>query len=152
MGGEWDKCFKKTWAPLANVVEDVRKIGKDLTKQDHIVTVGGAGNSLDINQDCLIDKDLLRRYDKLWMKGGVRSVNLQLDKTLMRHDMSHINVTDTGTIVREEYILTHGLHLNSRGKVRFTHLIAESIHGGHVPSRNSGIHVITHARACPFLG
>jgi hypothetical protein len=38
--------------PLANVVEDVRK-------QDNIVIVGGAGNSLDINQGYSIDKDLI---------------------------------------------------------------------------------------------
>jgi glycerol dehydrogenase-like iron-containing ADH family enzyme len=80
-------------APLANVVEDVRKLSKDLNKQDHIVIVGGAGNSLDVNQDYSIDKDLnfiaertsntnmgfvnfLRRYDKPWMHGRVRSVNL----------------------------------------------------------------------------
>jgi hypothetical protein len=36
-------------APLANVVEDLGKPGKDLTKQDHIVVVGGPGNSPDIN-------------------------------------------------------------------------------------------------------
>jgi hypothetical protein len=34
----------------------------------------------------------------------------QPDRALMRHDMSHINVTDTGTTVREEY-RTHGLYL-----------------------------------------
>jgi hypothetical protein len=28
----------------------------------------------------------------------------------------------------------------------------ESMHGGHVPGRNSSIPVITHARASPFLG
>jgi hypothetical protein len=78
-------------APLANV--DVRKLGKDLTKQDHIVIVGGVGNSLDINQNCSIDEDLsftaertsntnvlfvslLRRYDKPWMNGKVRGLNL----------------------------------------------------------------------------
>jgi hypothetical protein len=55
--------------------------------------VGGAGNSLDVNQAYSIDKDLssiaertsntnvgfvnlLRRYDKPWMNGRVRSVNL----------------------------------------------------------------------------
>jgi hypothetical protein len=65
--------------------------------------------------------------------------------------MSHINVTDTGTIVSKEYT-SHGLHLNSRGKMRLTHLIVESICGGHVPSRNSNITVITHATASPFLG
>jgi hypothetical protein len=78
-------------------------------------------------------------------------VNLQHDRTLMRHDMSHI-VIDTSTIVREEYTLTHCLHLNSRGKIRFTVPTVESTCGGHVPSRSGSIHVITHARAYPFLG
>jgi putative heme iron utilization protein len=39
--------------------------------------------------------------------------------------MSHINVTDMGAIVREEYT-TRGLH-NFRGKMKLTHLTAESI-------------------------
>jgi hypothetical protein len=30
-------------APLASVVEDLGKLGKGLTKQDHIVIVGGPG-------------------------------------------------------------------------------------------------------------
>jgi hypothetical protein len=34
-------------AILAKVVEDLGKLGKDLTKQDHIIIVGGPGNSLD---------------------------------------------------------------------------------------------------------
>jgi hypothetical protein len=140
MGSKFEVCsIFKPDAPLAKVVEDVRKLSKDLTKQDHIVIVGGARNSLDKNQDCSIDKylnfiakrtsntnvgfvNLLRRYDKPWMNGRVRSMNLRLDRALMRCDMSQINVTDTGTIVRKEYI-THGLHLNSRGKMRLTHLL-----------------------------
>jgi hypothetical protein len=93
--------------------------------------------------------NLLRIYDKPWMNGRVRSVNLRLDRALMNHDMSHSNVTETGTAVREE-CTTHGLHLNSRHKMRLTYLIAENIHGRSVPSRNSGIPVITHARASRF--
>jgi hypothetical protein len=136
--------------------------------QDHIVIVRGTWNSQNVNQDYSIDKDLnliaertsnrnvgfvnlLRKYDKLWMNGRVRSVNLQLDRALMRHDVFHINVIDTGTIVREEYT-AHSLHLNSRGKMSLTHLIPESICGKHVPSKNSSIPIITHARASPFLG
>ena len=38
----------KPIAHLANV-EDPGKLGNDLTKWDHIITVGGAGNSLDRN-------------------------------------------------------------------------------------------------------
>jgi glycerol dehydrogenase-like iron-containing ADH family enzyme len=45
-------------APLAKVDEDVRKLGKDLTKKDHIVIVGGAGKNLDINQYYSTAKDL----------------------------------------------------------------------------------------------
>jgi hypothetical protein len=76
-------------------------------------------------------------------------VNLRLHRALMEHDVSHIYVTGTGTIVREEYT-THSLHLNSRGKMG--QLIVECIHDRHVPNRNSGIPVITHARTSPFLG
>jgi predicted Rossmann-fold nucleotide-binding protein len=46
---EFCNIFKPT-ASLAKVVEDVRKLGKDLSKQDHMVIVGGAGNSQDINK------------------------------------------------------------------------------------------------------
>jgi hypothetical protein len=53
------------------------------------------------------------------------------------------------SLVRDEYT-AHGLHLNSQGKRRLTHLIAERISGGHVSSVSS-IPVITHARASPFL-
>jgi hypothetical protein len=165
LGSKFEVCsIFKSNAPLENV-EDVRKPGKDLTKQDHIVTVGGAGNSLDTNQDYSINKylnfiaektsntnvgfvNLPRRYDKLWINGRVRNMNLQHDRALMGRDMSYI-VTDTGTILREEYI-THGLHLNSRGKMSLIHLTEESIRGGFVPNRNSSIPVITCARACPF--
>jgi hypothetical protein len=57
LGSKFEICsiFKPN-VPLAKVVEDIRKLGKDLTKQDHIVIVGGAGNSLDINQVYSIDK------------------------------------------------------------------------------------------------
>jgi hypothetical protein len=47
--------------------------------------------------------NLLRRHNNLWMNGRVRSVNLQLDKDLMGCDMSHTDVINTSTIVREEY-------------------------------------------------
>jgi hypothetical protein len=47
---KFDICsiFKPN-VPLAKVVEDIGKFGKDLTKQDHIIIVGGPGNSLDRN-------------------------------------------------------------------------------------------------------
>jgi hypothetical protein len=93
--------------------------------------------------------NLLRRYDKPRMNGRVRSVNVLLDGALMSRDMSHINVNDTGTSVREEYT-THGLHLNYRGNMRLSLLTVESIRCGHVPNRNSSILIITHAKAPHF--
>jgi hypothetical protein len=66
----------------------------------------------------------------------------------LTRDMAHINVIETASFVRDDYT-THDLHLNSRGKRRLMHLIAERISGGHVSSVGS-IPVITHARASPF--
>jgi hypothetical protein len=61
-----DPCSKKAWAkdnyiisifkpnaPLANTTEDLGKLGKDLTKQDHIVIVG-----VDRNDNYCIQKDI----------------------------------------------------------------------------------------------
>jgi hypothetical protein len=79
--------------PLPNVVEDLEKLGYDLTKQDHIVVVGGPGNSLDRDYCYSIEEDLnfiakmtghtsvglvnlFRRHDKLWMNRKVRSMNV----------------------------------------------------------------------------
>jgi hypothetical protein len=46
----------------------------------------------------------------------------------MGHDgMSHINVIDTGTVVREEYT-THGLHLNSRDRMRLKFILLRKVY------------------------
>jgi hypothetical protein len=93
---------------------------------------------------------LLRRYDKLWMNRRVRSVNLSFDRALMEHSMSHINVTDTGTILRKQY--TQHMAYTLISEVRWGLHIAESIRGGYVPNMNSSIPTTIHARASPFLG
>lgn len=167
LGTEYEvtSIFKPN-APLANVIEDLENLGKDLTKQDHIVIVGGPGNSLDRNYHYSIEEDLsfiakrtshtnvglvnlFRRHDKPWMNKKVRSVNVRLDRALLSNSLSHIGVIDTTTIVREEYT-NHGLHLNWRGKRKLTLLIAKKLGDDHV-SNISSIPVITHARASPFL-
>jgi hypothetical protein len=63
--------------------------------------------------------------------------------------MSHIGITDTASISRNEHT-THGLHLNSQGKKRLTHLSAERVSCGHATNVSS-IPVIAHATASPFL-
>jgi hypothetical protein len=45
-------------APLANVTVDPRKLGNDLNKRDHIIMVGGPGNSLDRNDHYSFEKDI----------------------------------------------------------------------------------------------
>jgi hypothetical protein len=167
LGSEYEvtSVFKPD-APLANVIEDLENLSKDLTKKDHIVIVGGPENSLDSNYNYSIEKDLnsiamstghtnvrfvglLKRHDNPWMNRKVRSVNLRLDHALLGQGMSHVGVIDTLTFRREEFT-NHGLHLNSRGKRRLTLLIADGLNGGHV-SGISSIPGITHARASPFL-
>jgi glycerol dehydrogenase-like iron-containing ADH family enzyme len=56
--------------PLANVTEDVRKLGEDLTKQDHVFVVG-AGNSLDTNQYYSTDKDVSFNAERTSDKCGI---------------------------------------------------------------------------------
>ena len=142
LGTECDvtSVFKPS-APLESVVEDRANLGKDFTKKDHIVIVGGPGNILsllnrkDLNfiarrtdHTSVGFVNLLRRYDKPWMNRKVRCVSLWLDLALLGHGTSHIGVVDTMTIGREEYT-AHGLHLNSRGKRRLMLLIADRLDG-----------------------
>jgi hypothetical protein len=150
---------------LAKVVEDLGKLGKDLTKQDHIIIVGGPGNNLDRDYYYPIEKDvnfiaertvhtnvgfvnLFQRQAKPWMNGRVRSTNLRLDWALMRRGMSHIGVIDTASFVREDHT-AHGLHLNFRDKRRLTHLIAERMDDGHMQTVSS-ILVIAMLEPCLF--
>jgi hypothetical protein len=46
----------KPSVPLENVIEDLANLGKDLTKEDHIVIVGGPGNSLERNYHYSIER------------------------------------------------------------------------------------------------
>jgi hypothetical protein len=83
------------------------------------------------------------------MNGRVRSMNLWPDGALLRRDMYHIDVSDTSSIVREDYNI-HGLHLNSQGNKSLMQPIAGRVVGGHTSGR-SGIPVITHTRASLFF-
>jgi hypothetical protein len=155
-------------APLANVAEDLDlgKLSKDLTKQDHTVTVGGPGNSLDRNYHYSADMHLkfiakrtnntnvgfvkqFMRHNKRWMKRRIRRMNVQLDWDLMEHHTSHTGIFDTASIMTKDYI-SHGLQLNSQGKRRLVDLTAEEMGDNHVTGGNS-IAVITNDTASPFL-
>jgi hypothetical protein len=120
--------------------------------------VGGRGNSLDRNYNYSTEKDintnvgfvkLFQRHDRPWMNKRVGSMNLRLDQALMSSDMSHINVTDASSFMREN-LMRYGLHLNSRGKKRLMQLVAERVVDDQVSSTSS-IPLITCATASPFL-
>jgi hypothetical protein len=112
LGTEYEitSIFKSN-APLANVVEDLGKLGNDLSKRDHIITVGGPGNSLGKNYHHSIEKDinfitessnntnvgfvnLFCRHGRLWINRKVRIVNLRLDQALLVRGRSHIHVIE----------------------------------------------------------
>jgi hypothetical protein len=82
------------------------------------------------------------------MDGRVRRVNLRLDRTMMGRDKAHIGIIVLAPFVRDDY-MTHGLHLNSRGNGRLTHLIAKRISAGHTSSISS-IPVHVHTKASLF--
>lgn len=151
-------------ACLSDVVGDISALSKGLDKEDHVVVVGGAGNSLDRNLNYSIEADinyiagrsghtnvsfvnLFRRHDRPWIDRVVGRVNLQLDLSLLGGDRAHIDVIDTTSIVREEYT-RHGLHLNSRGKGTLTRLIVENIRR---PNLCHKIPVVNGVRATAFL-
>jgi hypothetical protein len=114
------------------VVGDLGNLSKEFKKQDLIVILRRPRNSLDRNYLYLIGKkhkfiyrrqlilmwdlsNLLVRHDKSWINRRVRRVNLRLDWAMMGRDMPHTAVTDTASIIRENYT-SHGPHLNSCGK------------------------------------
>jgi hypothetical protein len=122
LGTKYDMCsiFKPS-DPHAKLVMDIGNIYKGLTKQDHIIIVGGPGNSLDRNYPYSIENFLnfiaegtsntsvgyVNRFennDKIWIGGRVSSMNLWLYRNLIRHDMSHIGLTDTSSNGRDDYI------------------------------------------------
>jgi len=101
--GKVDPRSKNTWAlnmkslksnsPLANVIEDLGNLGNKLTKQDHIIIVGGPENSLGRSYHHSIEKhtnfiaeranntnvgfvNLFCRHDNLCINRKVRIVNL----------------------------------------------------------------------------
>jgi hypothetical protein len=111
------------------------------------------GNGLNINYlysiandlNCIAERtsntrmgfvSLFERHDMPWINGSFRIINIQLDQSLMSCNMSHIGVTDTSSITKEDYTM-HGLHLIYRGKKSYTQLIAERVGGGHAQAISS---------------
>lgn len=154
-------------AGLSHVAGNVRDFAKDLNKEDHVVIVGGPGNSLDRNLNYTIEMDmdhiakasshtnvsfvnLFWRYDKPWINRRVRAVNQRLDQFLDREGTSHIRIVDVSSM--EEYGYTrHGLHLNSRGKDMLSHSIAKGISCTHMDSPRN-IPALVSSDDTPFLG
>jgi hypothetical protein len=96
LGSKYEISIFKSNAPLANVVEDLGNLSKDVSKQDHVVVVERPGNSLDRNCHYSIDRDLeliaermnntnvgfanlFMGHNKLWMN-RIRNMNLRLDR------------------------------------------------------------------------
>lgn len=167
LGTDYEICsIVKPSAGLTHVTEDLVKLSSGFTKRDHIVIVGGPGNSLDRDASYSVEKDLeniskdsrhtnvevvelFDRHDKPWLHSRVRSMNARLGRALIRPDASHIGVIEVGNIKRDDYTY-HGLHLNSRGKKKLSHLIANRIKG-RIPVITNIIPAVHH-RASPFLG
>jgi hypothetical protein len=148
---------------LGNVVGELKALSKDFTKDDHVIIVGGPGNSLDRDLNYKIESDiddiaknskhtnvgfvgLLERHDRPHMSRWVRSVNVRLERALWNGDRSHIGLIDVSSLNRYDHT-RHGLHLSLRGKRKLVQLIANEIgcksDGGKIP-------IITGVR--PFLG
>lgn len=133
------ECICKPNAELRDVISGIKELSKGFSKDDHIVIVGGGGNSLDRDPSFDIEQDLrsissssshtninfvelFHRYDKPSLRDKVKAVNDKLWNFSANN--GNINVLSVNSIRREEYT-RHGLHLNSRGKKTLAKLIAE---------------------------
>jgi hypothetical protein len=152
-------------ATLGNVVAELKTLSKDLTKDDHVIIVGGPGNSLDRDLNYKTENDmdniaknsihtnagfvgLLDHHDRPHMSKWVRSANMRLERALWSADRTHIGLIDVSSLNRKDHI-RHGLHLNSREKEKPVQLFANEIR---CKLDTSKIPVITGVRARPFLG
>jgi len=78
--------FKQN-APHATVVENMGKLGHCLTKGDHIIIVGGPGNSQDINYRYSVEKDVD------FMAERTRNIDVRFVNLFKRHSKVLINGT-----------------------------------------------------------
>jgi hypothetical protein len=130
-------------ATLGNAVGELKTLSKDLTKDDHVIIVGGPGNSLnrDLNYNSENDMDniaknsihtnvgfvgLLDHHDRPHMSKWVRSANIRPEHVLWSADRSHIGLIDVSSLNRNDHTRP-GLHLNSRGKEKLVQLTANEI-------------------------
>lgn len=157
--------FVKPSASLSQVTESLGKLCQDFDKEDQVLIVGGAGNSLakDRNYDIRGDLDaigvatahtsvgfveVLQRHDRPWVNTAVSRVNTELSRQLLTEPKAHISAVPVAAIGRWGYT-RHGLHLNKRGKDRLAELLVENIRGATVTQ--SKIPVVTGVRGAPFL-
>lgn len=158
--------FFKPSASLDQVVEDVGSLCRDFTKEDAVVIVGGAGNSIDRDPDYSIESDLVKivsatrhtdvrlvsvlgRHDRPHLNSSVGRVNLELERLLGAGMGPHVGVVPVGSISRWDYT-HHGLHLNRKGKGKLSGLIADDLRGGTITCGK--IPVVISDRTAGFLG
>jgi hypothetical protein len=159
-----DTSIFKPNATLGKVVGELKKLSKDLTKNDHVIIVGGPGNSLDRDLNDKIENDmdniaknsthtnvgfvgLLDCHDRPHVSKWVRSANMRLEHALWSADRSHIGLIDVSSLNKNDHT-RHGLHSNSRGKEKIEQLISNEI----MCKPDTGkIPVITGLRARPFF-
>ncbi|XP_049842200.1 uncharacterized protein LOC126292312 [Schistocerca gregaria] len=150
----------KPSARLSQVIEDIGPLCRDFDKNDEVIVIGGAGNSLakDRNYDIKSDLDkigaatgctnvgfveVLQRYDQPSVNPSVWRVNRELSEQLLDGAKTHIYTVPVGSIGRWGYT-RHALHLNSLGKDRLADLIVGRLKGatstqGKTPVTRKGI-------------
>ncbi|KDR16343.1 hypothetical protein L798_10058 [Zootermopsis nevadensis] len=102
---------------LGNVAGELETRSKDFTKDDHVIIVGGPGNSLDRDLNYKIENDmdniarnslhtnvgfvgLLECHDRPHMSKWMKSANVRLESVLWYADRSHIGLIDVSSLNR----------------------------------------------------
>jgi lysophospholipase L1-like esterase len=135
-------------ANIVNVLQNHKSFTEDMTKNDYLVVLGGT-NDLDYdgcesiiteNIEALLEKTdntnvivspIPFRYDIPFVNTRIKRINLKLKKLTERY--SHSTFLSFNNMNRNDYSY-YGLHLNSKGKSKLTHLISDFInHKGKIP-------------------
>lgn len=141
--------FVRPGAKLDLVVQEIGKLSKDLSKEDHILVIGGTNNVQVSETSLFIDefKKLIEdsqhtnlilatlpiRHDMPQLDLDIISTNSELEK--MADKYLNVNILPLHLLPRQ-YFTSHGLHFNKKGKCKIAQAVANLLAGNNRKKTN----------------
>jgi hypothetical protein len=119
----------------------VEPLPKRLTERHFPKRIPATGKKARPQRKCVVCTKHGKRKESIYWR-----MNLWLEQALIGSGGTHIGIINLDYFVRGDF-MTHGLHLNSQGKRKLTHLIVERMGEGH----ESGVSSTTLSKKYPTL-